>query len=96
MQSFDSDRLRWFVAWPKLVVLLASAALLFSACSRPSASSERQAVVAAAGNGFNGAEPSKQKGVAAMKRTYTKPSDDELRRRLSPLEFEVARHDATE
>jgi peptide methionine sulfoxide reductase msrA/msrB len=29
-------------------------------------------------------------------RTYTKPSDGELRKKLSPLEYEVTQHDATE
>ncbi len=29
-------------------------------------------------------------------RTYTKPTDAELRKKLSPLEFEVTQHDATE
>ena len=29
-------------------------------------------------------------------RTYTKPSDAELRKKLSPLEYEVTQHDATE
>jgi peptide methionine sulfoxide reductase msrA/msrB len=32
----------------------------------------------------------------AAKPTYAKPSDDELRRRLSPLQFEVTQHGATE
>jgi len=31
-----------------------------------------------------------------MKRTYSRPSDSELRQRLTPLQFEVARKDATE
>ncbi len=32
----------------------------------------------------------------AEKKTYTKPSDDELRRRLTPLQYEVTQHGATE
>ena len=31
-----------------------------------------------------------------MSRTYTKPSDDELRKRLSPMEYQVTRMDGTE
>jgi len=32
----------------------------------------------------------------ASKTTYTKPSDDELRRRLTPLQYDVTQHGATE
>jgi peptide methionine sulfoxide reductase msrA/msrB len=35
-------------------------------------------------------------GQMGTKRTFTKPSDTELRSRLSPLEYEVTQHDATE
>ncbi|HWA72130.1 MAG TPA: bifunctional methionine sulfoxide reductase B/A protein [Polyangiaceae bacterium] len=94
MRPVDPDPLRRFVSVSRLLLVLAT--LLVAACSRPSVSAESRDVAAAAGKGFNAADTSAKKGVAAMKRTYTKPSDDELRKRLSPLEFEVARHDATE
>jgi peptide methionine sulfoxide reductase msrA/msrB len=35
-------------------------------------------------------------GQMGTKRTFTKPSDAELRSRLSPLEYEVTQHEATE
>ena len=35
-------------------------------------------------------------GQMGTKRVFTKPSDAELRSRLSPLEYEVTQHDATE
>jgi peptide methionine sulfoxide reductase msrA/msrB len=34
--------------------------------------------------------------VAISKRTYTKPSDDELKRTLTPMQYEVTQNDATE
>ena len=34
--------------------------------------------------------------VVAKAKTYVKPSDDELRRRLTPLQYEVTQHGATE
>jgi peptide methionine sulfoxide reductase msrA/msrB len=34
--------------------------------------------------------------IAAEAKTYKKPSDDELRRRLTPLQYEVTQHGATE
>ena len=36
------------------------------------------------------------KGAAMNHSTYAKPSDTELRRTLSPLQYEVTQHDATE
>jgi peptide methionine sulfoxide reductase msrA/msrB len=35
-------------------------------------------------------------GTRMSKRTYTKPSDAELRKKLTPMQYEVTQHDATE
>jgi peptide methionine sulfoxide reductase msrA/msrB len=67
------------------------------ACNaRPSANSEARTVAGSTSGGLNAEGRSAKKGVTPMKRSYTKPSDEELRKRLTPLEFEVARNDATE
>lgn len=43
-----------------------------------------------------GASNPAQKGLPAMNRTYPKPSDQELARRLTPLQYQVTQRDATE
>src|SRR5258706_13134767 len=43
-----------------------------------------------------GASPAPKGSTAMVRRTYPKPSDPELRQRLSPIEYEVTQHKATE
>ncbi|HET7711829.1 MAG TPA: peptide-methionine (R)-S-oxide reductase MsrB [Thermoanaerobaculia bacterium] len=59
------------------------------------------AVLAVAGFAFLYAEPQKaarpapRKGASTMKQ-FTKPSDEELRRKLTPLQYDVTQHEGTE
>jgi peptide methionine sulfoxide reductase msrA/msrB len=71
-----------------LVLLIASVAalLMWAGCTRrEQASSSNDA-----------ARRAFIEGQMGTKRIFTKPSDAELRSRLSPLEYEVTQHDATE
>src|SRR5215471_2258256 len=43
-----------------------------------------------------GSSPASKGSTAMVRRTYSKPSDSELRTKLSPLEYEVTQHEATE
>ncbi len=71
--------------WSIVLVLMAFAAL--AACShRERASSSSSGATL----------PQPKENNMADKRTYTKPSDAELKSRLSPLEYEVTQHEATE
>jgi len=44
------------------------------------------------------AQPAKQntRGAQSMSTNYTKPSDDELHKKLTPLQYEVTQHEGTE
>lgn len=64
-------------------LLPAVVAVAFVACARGSASEPVTAT-------------STPQGPSMSKRTYTKPPVAELQRRLTPLQFEVTQHDATE
>jgi len=79
------DRLLVFFAnWPSITVL---AGLLMGACTpRPEAGERTPSKV----------EIQKSEVKPMTKRSYQKPPDAELRKRLSPLEYEVTQHDATE
>lgn len=82
----------FFAALPFLRALLAVAlaGLLSVACAK------RQAAEPEARKPAPGSQFSKSEEKAMTKRSYQKPPDAELRKRLSPLEYEVTRHDATE
>jgi len=74
--------------------------LLFAACARgPSSASEAsgsEPPAAASSPLLTAAQPPETPTAAAAGRTYTKPSEAELRQRLTPLQFEVTQHAATE
>jgi peptide methionine sulfoxide reductase msrA/msrB len=73
---------RWLVFW----VVAAAAWLTLVACTpREQASTSNDA-----------ARRAFIEGQMGTKRVFTKPSDAELKSRLSPLEYEVTQHDATE
>ncbi len=80
---------RWMMNWLRAarllfaLLLVASAALI--ACWR----------TGAAGHASKTTLVSKE-AVTMSDRSYRKPSDEELRKRLTPLAYEVTQHDATE
>jgi peptide methionine sulfoxide reductase msrA/msrB len=47
-------------------------------------------------NNAPGASPAPKGSTAMVRRTYPKPSDADLRKRLSPIEYEVTQHAGTE
>jgi peptide methionine sulfoxide reductase msrA/msrB len=70
-----------------VLLLVVSAALLWcAACTRREQAS----------SSHDAARRAFIEGQMGTKRVFTKPSDAELRSRLSPLEYEVTQHDATE
>jgi peptide methionine sulfoxide reductase msrA/msrB len=88
--------------YPVLAVLGLLALLLAAGCARRPPKGEAPAVSAAmtaspssrlAGSGGPAGANLEQ---AMTQKVYPKPSQDELKKRLSPLEFEVTQHDATE
>ena len=72
-------------AWP-LVVIAAILFCLGCACQQKSES--------AASRLQNAPEPARE--TVMSKRTYHKPADEALRRKLTPIQYEVTQHDATE
>ena len=74
---------RW--SWSIWLVMMALVAL--AACSHRERASSSSA---------GATLPQPKVNTMADKRTYTKPSDAELKSRLSPLEYEVTQHEATE
>jgi peptide methionine sulfoxide reductase msrA/msrB len=83
---------------PLLAALLL---LLFAGCTRrpePSMEAKTQAAVSVppSPTGSSSAHANIVGGTSMKDRVFTKPSDAELRKKLSPLEYEVTQHDATE
>jgi peptide methionine sulfoxide reductase msrA/msrB len=71
-----------------------SMVLLVAGCARqPATPAENVAVVGNAGAGGSAATVGQP---AAEKREFVKPSDAELRQRLTPLQYEVTQHEGTE
>jgi peptide methionine sulfoxide reductase msrA/msrB len=79
---------------PKILILLLFSGLLalIAGCARR----ERPTVDTAGGSSPPAARPPTHEVTMISKRNYTKPPEAELKSRLSPLEFEVTQHAATE
>ncbi len=77
------------------LLTLCAALWLVSCTQRPVAKTETLAA-SAQRSPAAGAVAATEKGFVPMKRTYPKPSDQELRQKLTPMQYEVARNDATE
>jgi peptide methionine sulfoxide reductase msrA/msrB len=71
----------------------ASVASFGMGCS-PSSTEQEPVSVSAAKLDASGETPNEVKVMS--QRTYVKPSDDEIKKQLSPLEYEVTQHEATE
>jgi methionine-R-sulfoxide reductase len=48
------------------------------------------------GNAGAQAKPSPATSTAAVRRTYVKPNESDLKKKLTPLQYEVTQHEATE
>jgi peptide methionine sulfoxide reductase msrA/msrB len=83
-----------------VVALVAAAVLAVSACTHGERASTTEAKTGAripgAGLPQDPPRPPPPAAVTMAERTYAKPSDAELRKRLSRLEYEVTQHEATE
>ena len=98
MSENPTDRGRVFWRWAALGLMVnLTAALLVGCVNRPpSGGYERTGAVQQPRQG-NVMTPSPTREQAAMpRRTYVKPPDALLRERLSPLQYEVTQHSATE
>jgi peptide methionine sulfoxide reductase msrA/msrB len=82
MTSKQRVQSRWLILW----VVAAAAWLTLVACTRREQASTSN----------DAARRAFIEGQMGTKRVFTKPSDTELKGRLSPLEYEVTQHDATE
>src|SRR5687767_11036141 len=69
-----------------LLIVIIMALLSYASCTRREQAS----------SSHDAARRAFIEGQMGTKRTFAKPSDAELRSRLSPLEYEVTQHDATE
>jgi peptide methionine sulfoxide reductase msrA/msrB len=90
---------RLFVIFAPLA-LLALAVLALAGCTRrpePSAEPKTTASVRSVASPAGSARaPEGTVGGAMTQRVFPKPSDAELKKKLSPLEYQVTQHDATE
>src|SRR5678815_2709247 len=66
-----------------LNVLSISAALLIAGCSNNN-------------GGAGGGGPQAEQGTSTKDKAFVKPSDEELRKKLTPLQYEVTQHSGTE
>jgi peptide methionine sulfoxide reductase msrA/msrB len=80
---------------PASLLSLAIVVLALLGCSGCSARATHEAHAMSAGVHAATAAPEGERSVMS-KRRYHKPSDAELKKRLSPIEYEVTQHDATE
>jgi peptide methionine sulfoxide reductase msrA/msrB len=82
------------------LVLLALAVLALAGCTRrpePSVDPKTTASVRATASPAGSARaPEDTVGATMTQKVFPKPSDAELKKKLSPLEYEVTQHDATE
>jgi peptide methionine sulfoxide reductase msrA/msrB len=94
-RNAQNSRKRWF-----FTAAVAASAMLSGACRPASATTGVSPTLAASqsdlapANAANAASAEVPSSAAAG--TYTKPPVDELRRKLTPLQFEVTQHAATE
>ncbi|HEY3494262.1 MAG TPA: bifunctional methionine sulfoxide reductase B/A protein [Polyangiaceae bacterium] len=79
-------------------VLLLAALVALSGCTRRPPKGEAPSMTAAAKSSaaFSSGVAGDSLEPAMTQKIYKKPSDTELKQRLSPLEYEVTQHDATE
>jgi peptide methionine sulfoxide reductase msrA/msrB len=91
----STERARWRLLVDFLFVVVTFASL--AACTRhdgaTTATSSSLAPPTTAGAAPSAGQPSPE---VRMSSTFKKPSDSELRQKLTPLEYEVTQHDATE
>jgi peptide methionine sulfoxide reductase msrA/msrB len=88
------SKLTWFLALASSVAVVF--ALCLTACARrPNPDSKGRPEGTSTGT-MSGSSSSPKGSTAMVRRNYPKPPDTELRQRLSPLEYEVTQHAATE
>src|SRR5690349_3543949 len=92
------SKLTWLRGLAGPLALAALIALWAMACARrPGPDSKgRPEPSDPMSNNAPGASPAPKGSTAMVRRTYPKPSDADLRKRLSPIEYEVTQHAGTE
>ena len=84
-----------FYPYARALVLMLGCAWIVSGCAKRSAAGTSGAA-AATSTSAPSEETAKETAKVVSTRTYDKPTADELKKRLSPLEYEVTQNDATE
>jgi peptide methionine sulfoxide reductase msrA/msrB len=79
-----------------IAAALALPVLLGTACATRPTPSSNGAPFSAGGATVPVTSATSEEGTSMSKQTYTKPSDAELSKRLTPLEYEVTQHERTE